>query len=543
MDSLIHSRLAKALCVLLFACSSAILPLAAAAQATPAGTAPPTPSSTDVFVGYSYFKPFSSDIYNQKYDAIPTGVTAGIAHYFTPSWGVEAEYAKFPNDPDYCFSSVQGGLAWRHSAGRLVPFAHVIGGGVQMGPSYQHSGSANQCLWGWGANGGGGLDYILPAWHNRLALRIPEVDFQYARHDFGPQVPPGALVGGMGEIYALRVGAGLVFRFGQSSAPIAASYGCEVQPVSVYAGDPITVTGKTLNLEENKHLLPVYTWSSNGGRIAPKTSTPNNTINTSGVAPGDYTVTGEVREGGAPSQHATCTASFRVMGYDKPTVACTANPTSIAPGGYATISAEGRSPQSRPLTYSFGTSAGQLVANGSHATLATQDVPPGNVTVTCHAVDDQGNAGQGTATVTIVAPPPPPAPPAPKAQSLCSISFERDRRRPVRVDNEAKGCLDDIALALGRDPNSILVVVGKHGPDEKPDAAAERTLNVKQYLVQEKGINASRIEVRTGETKDRTVDTVLVPPGASWDIEGTASFDPARIQRHGEPYSPELKKK
>ncbi len=110
------------------------------------------------------------------------------------------------------------------------------------------------------------------------------------------------------------------------------------------------------------------------------------------------------------------------------------------------------------------------------------------------------------------------------------------------MDNEAKGCLDDIAVALGRDASSLLVVVGKHGPDEKPDAAAERTLNIKQYLVQEKGIDASRIEVRTGETKDRTADTVLVPPGASWDTQGTQSFDPARIQRHGQPYAPELKK-
>ncbi len=84
----------------------------------------------------------------------------------------------------------------------------------------------------------------------------------------------------------------------------------------------------------------------------------------------------------------------------------------------------------------------------------------------------------------------------------------------------------------------MLVVVGKHDPQEKPEAAAERALNVKQYMTDEKGIVANRIEVRTGESTGRTVDDILVPPGANWDAGGTTSFDPSRVQRHGEPYAP-----
>ena len=138
----------------------------------------------------------------------------------------------------------------------------------------------------------------------------------------------------------------------------------------------------------------------------------------------------------------------------------------------------------------------------------------------------------------MVAPPPPPVPPAPLARTLCSLSFERDTKRPVRVDNEAKACLDSIALEMNHDSDAVLVVVGKHDPQEKPDAAAERTLNVKQYLTAEKGIDPSRIEVRTGETKDRSVDDILVPAGATWDPAGTTSFDPAQVKRHGQPYGP-----
>jgi len=538
-----HPRLQKCLGPLLLAAAAALLPLACVAQASPAGTAPPTPSSVDIFGAYAYLHPFSSDLYNQNYDPIPAGVVAGFTGYFTPSFGLDAEYAKLFNDPDYCFSTIQGGLAVRRSFGRLVPFAHAIAGAAQMGPSYQHSGSTNQCVWGWGANGGVGLDYILPAFHNRLAIRLAEGDFQYARANFGSQIPPGSYTGGLGEIYAARLSAGFVIRLGESVSPLPASYGCEVQPVSVYPGDPITVTGKVLNLEENKHLLPTYTWNTTGGRINPHTDTPNNTVTTAGLAAGDYTVAGIVTEGSGPSRHALCSTSFRVIAYEPPTVACSASPSSVAPGGFSTITAVGRSPQNRSLNFSYGASAGQITASGTHATLATADVPPGAIHITCNVVDDEGNFATANATVDVIAPPPPPPPPAPLAQKLCSISFERDRRRPVRVDNEAKGCLDDVALALGRDPNALLVVVGKHGADEKPDAAAERTLNVKQYLTVEKGIDPTRIELRTGETTDRTVDNFLVPPGATWDTGGTSSFDPARIQRHGEPYAPAPKKK
>ena len=36
----------------------------------------------------------------------------------------------------------------------------------------------------------------------------------------------------------------------------------------------------------------------------------------------------------------------------------------------------------------------------------------------------------------------------PKPQTLCSLTFYRDTKQPVRVDNECRACLDDIALTL-----------------------------------------------------------------------------------------------
>jgi hypothetical protein len=290
------------------------------------------------------------------------------------------------------------------------------------------------------------------------------------------------------------------------------------------------------NLEQGHKMVPTYTWTTTGGRLT--RSQTGATIMTEGLAAGDYTVSGRVVEGPAPNQHAECTASFRVMAYEPPTVACSANPATILPGGVSTITTVARSPQNRPLTYSIGATGGQVSGTGATGTFSAAGVSLGVVKITCNVVDDSGKSATATTTVTVVEPPKPPPPPAPLSEKLCSISFERDRKRPVRVDNEAKGCLDDIALEMNRQSEAVLVVIGKHDPNEKPDAAAERTLNEKQYLSVEKGIDPNRIELRTGETTGRTVDNVLVPPGATWDTGGTNSFDPTLVQRHGQAYAP-----
>jgi hypothetical protein len=536
----LRSRVVCQLLITLAVCC--VAPRISAGQAASAGSSLPGLSDVDIFGGYSYLHPVNSDMYSQNYDPLPAGFGSSITGYFSHSFGIQAEYNKFFNEPDYCFATAQAGPVFRHQVGRLVPFLHLLGGAAQVAPSYQHSGASNQCNWGWGVSSGVGIDYILaaPSLHNRLAIRPIEADFQYTNVNFGKQVAPGTLTGGQSQITAYRLSAGFVLRLGEMEPPLAAAMSCEVQPVSVYAGDPITVTGSVVNLLSKSKVVPTYRWTTTGGKLA--RAEGGATISTAGLAAGDYTVAGSVSEGMAVNQHADCTASFRVMSYEPPTIACAANPASILPGGFATITSVGRSPQNRSLNYSYGTTAGQITGSGATGTLAAADVPPGTINVTCNVVDDLGKSASAATTVTVVAPPAPPAPPAPAVQTLCSVSFERDRRRPVRVDNEAKGCLDDIALAMNRSSDSVLVVVGKHDPQEKPDAAAERTLNVKQYLTEEKGIDSNRIELRTGESTGRTVDNVLVPPGATWDTQGTTSFDPTRVQRHGQPYAPEPRK-
>ena len=65
---------------------------------------------------------------------------------------------------------------------------------------------------------------------------------------------------------------------------------------------------------------------------------------------------------------------------------------------------------------------------------------------------------------------------------------------------------------------------------------AIHTLNVRQYLTDEKGIDASRIDLREGASSGRTVEDVLVPQGATYDNSADTPVDATTIHRHGEPY-------
>lgn len=90
------------------------------------------------------------------------------------------------------------------------------------------------------------------------------------------------------------------------------------------------------------------------------------------------------------------------------------------------------------------------------------------------------------------------------------------------MDNEAKACLDEVALNLQRNPSVNLAVVGNAANSEKDDKrlAADRAVNTGKYLVSEKGIAASRIAVYIGSQDDRTVSTTLVLAKATLDTTG-----------------------
>ncbi len=486
------------------------------APSTPA-TVGPNPSRVDVFLGYSYFgahgevKP--GDI---SYSSVNLGAIGSGAYYFNKYVGAEIVGVSHPNGQNDGLFTASGGLIVRAPMQNFTVFAHGLVGGARLGgPNNEDPATIEHEPYQWGPTltAGGGMDYDLPFFHNKFSLRLFEADYRYIHTDFGPyQGPPplGGVLGGRANLSGVDLSAGIVTHFGSIVPPPPVTLACAVSPASGYPGDPLTVTGTAANLNPKK--TATYTWTATGGTLSGTGATVN--IDTKDAQPGSYSVKGHVSEGTKPGQMADCSADFTIKAFEPPTVSCSANPSTVNPGDSSTITASGVSPQNRPLTYSYSASSGSISGTSSTATLATTGAAPGTINVTCNVVDDKGQTASAQTTVTVIAPP---APAAPQSQNLCSISFDRDTKRPTRVDNEGKACLDDLALSLQRDTTATLDVVGNAASSEKdgPQKAAERAVNTKDYLVKEKGIDASRVAVFTGTDDAKTVTDTLVPQGAT----------------------------
>ena len=489
------------------------------AQSAPSSPAlvGPNPSRVDVFLGYSYFgahgdiKP--GDI---PYSSVNLGAIGSGAFYFNKYVGAEIVAVSHNDGQNDGLNTASGGLIFRAPMQNFTVFAHGLAGAARIGgPNNDDPANFEHEPYRYGPTltAGGGLDYDLPFHHNAIGIRIFEADYRYIHADFGPYVGPppvGQALGGRANLSGVDLSTGLLFHFGHIIPPPPVTYSCAVSPASVYPGDPITVTGTALNLNPKK--TPTYSWTSTGGTISGSSSTA--TVDTKTANPGTFTIKGTVSEGTKPGQMADCSADFTVKAFEPPTLSCSANPSTVSPGDSATITANGVSPQNRPLTYSYTASSGTISGTTSTATLSTTGAAPGTITVNCSVVDDKGQTASSQTTVTVVAPAPPPAP---QSTNLCSISFDRDTKRPARVDNEGKACLDDLALNLQRDTTSTLDVVGNAASTEKngPTVAAERAVNTKDYLIKEKGIDASRVAVFTGTEDAKKVSTTLVPTGAA----------------------------
>jgi outer membrane protein OmpA-like peptidoglycan-associated protein len=320
-------------------------------------------------------------------------------------------------------------------------------------------------------------------------------------------------------------------------------------PPAVYAGDPVTVTATPGAVDPNKKNVVVYSWSGTGVTGTGSTAT----VATAALAPGSYEVKAEVKEGKKgkeglkPGQTADATASYTVKQFEPPTISCSASPSTLKPGETSNISAVGMSPQNRPLTYSYLASAGSVNGSGAAAVFNSTGAPTGVAGITCTVTDDKAQAATANTSVTILAPY---VAPIPHVQQLGTIDFSKDKQHLARANNEAKASLDGIALQLQQNPDAKLVVVGeanakeqartakeaqfalKHKHARVVDLAAERAVNVKDYLVTEKGIDAARISVAT-DTKDaQAVETYLVPSGATFanDVTGTTPVDESAVK-------------
>jgi hypothetical protein len=110
----------------------------------------------------------------------------------------------------------------------------------------------------------------------------------------------------------------------------------------------------------------------------------------------------------------------------------------------------------------------------------------------------------------------------PDVEKVCSIRFDKDTKRPARVEDSALSCLKEAAKRLRENSGVKLVLVGvadpvrDHEADENghmretedptgldvrwEDLAAYRSLNAKWYLTRYYGIDPARILPTTDES-------------------------------------------
>jgi hypothetical protein len=486
----------------------------------------PVPKA-DVFVGYQWLNPGGSaplpfrspnNPFAQRLPSIPQGVGAALAYNFDKYWALEVDYGgnwnKFGVE-----QTVSAGprFTWRTEGIDL--FAHTLLGYNRLSiPNLDSTQAVSPIL-------GGGLD--IKVW-KPLSLRLIEADYVFARFGFANEVSPAFPDIRHSSFNGTRLRTGLIFNFGYPPA-VAPAASCSAQPSEVMVGEPVTATATGSNFNP-KHTL-TYSWSSSGGKVSSKDNTAS--IDTNGVAGGSYTVTAHItdpkmKKGG----EASCTANFSVKEPPKnpPTMTCSANPTTVQAGTASAITCTCSSPDNASVSISGWTaSGGSISGTEGNATLNTTGASAGPITVGATCTDSRGLTASASTQVTVEVPPPP----APQASKLSSCDYPNPTK-PWRVDNTCKAVLDDVAQRLQHDPDSKLVIVGNADPTEKrKNLAAERSVDAKAYLSggeAKQGIDASRIETRTGSEGGKTAAFWIVPAGASFTETGTTPVDESQVK-------------
>jgi outer membrane protein OmpA-like peptidoglycan-associated protein len=481
----------------------------------------PTPK-VDIFAGYSWYHP-GLTLNNVRLGDDNKGFAIAPTFNFTKNFGLTVDgsgHFGSSGDGSNSAGSILAGPRFMWRMEHFYPFVHALVGWQRLDTDLLGSND------GVGLMAGGGFDIPLTS---RVSFRLLEANYMWAHHSYYPATatrhdnPSGA---------DLR--SGLVFNFGGAPPLPPMAMTCSAaNPAAVLAGEPISVSANVTNIPP-KHTL-TYDWKSTGGKV-----TANGTgaqIDTAGMAPGNYTVTATAtdpkpKKGQGPL---TCSSNFTINEPPKhpPTATCSANPTTVRAGDASTISVTAGNPDNRTLTYNYTASAGRVSGSGPSATLDTAGANAGPITVTATVSDDRGLTANCTATVNVEVPPPPP-----QASNIGQCTFEKDKKRPWRVDNACKAVLDEVALRLQREADAKLVIVGHGDPtlDKKNSASytAQRAVNSKEYLSSgeaKQQIDPSRIEVRSGAESGQTADFWLVPAGATFSQADTQPIDENAVKK------------
>jgi OmpA family len=474
------------------------------------------------------------------------GGGAAFVYNFKPMFGIKAEFMDYTggggaqlralgyngNVSGNLFSYEFGPQIKKHS-GKIQPFGEALFGAAHTGTyatiynaihGIQAAGNSNNSF---AMELGGGLDIPI----NRVvSIRPVEADYLFTKFSAN-------------NISAtqnnFRYFGGIDLTLG-GKPPIPPTASCSAAPTEIWSGDPVTANVSTQNFNP-KHTV-TYSWSCSGGKVSGTGTTGS--IDTTGLAPGNYTVSATATDAKEKKNNvASCSASFTVRQPRPPTATCSVSPQTIKPGDSFVLSVAAQSLDNSSLSYSYTASAGNISGTGNSATETTSAANANSsITATATVVDARGLSTTCDAVVNVLPFPVVAAPPEVISAGECKFNMSN---KPGRVDNECKAVLDEVALQLQRQPNGKVVVVGYTDETETvkmTQLAGQRAVNVKYYLTSGEGgagVDASRIEARSGTVKEKGAKIYIVPEGATFAEESTA-VDETQVK--GQPRNAPAKK-
>jgi hypothetical protein len=423
------------------------------------------------------------------------------------------------------------------SASRSANWVDGLGGARFIVPLSE---KASVTVSGDAGAGGANLDYqVLGTFNYNFTPKIGlAVGWRYLDVDYRPgntnqfvfdTITSGAL-------------AGVYFNWG-GKPPVPVTASCSASPTEVFPGDPISarITAQNFN---PKHTL-TYGWTSTGAKVAGAGTTGN--VDTTGLAPGSYSITGTATDPKEKKNNvASCSASFTVKARPvyPPTVNCSASPSTVAINQSATISMRASSQDNRPMTYSWTSTGGQVSGNGTSAMLVATNADAGNtITVTGTATDDRNLSTSCTASVTV-----PPVQKVAEVEDWGECTFEKDPKRPWRVDNDCKDVLDKLALRVQQMPNGKVAIVGYSDQTEVVNAetiGSQRSVNIKYYMTTDEigpKVDPTHLEPRKGGVKGKSAHFYYVPQGATFTQEESVTVDESVVQGQSRSAAPKKAK-
>jgi outer membrane protein OmpA-like peptidoglycan-associated protein len=289
---------------------------------------------------------------------------------------------------------------------------------------------------------------------------------------------------------------------------------CSVDKPSVMEGSSDVVQASATATDAWGHPL-TYTWTATGGKI--DGTGPYARWNPAGAGAGSYSLTAHVDDGAGMTS--TCSSTVNVQPKPAPaapSMSCSADRSTVLAGERPQITANVNDPSGTALTYKWQSNGGQIVGTGSTVQFDTSGLSPGTYAVTGRVENSAGGAADCSTPITVQAPPPPP-----QATRINECSFMPNS---AVVSNVCKRVLDDLAVRLQTEPRAKAVLVGFADPKERGASklAAQRAENAKKFLGEKKGVEASRVDVRSAPgtesepRQNRHVDIVWVPDGASY---------------------------